>query len=157
MQGRDRRSIICRRRRCVLTFLAFRGEHDISGEFPQLAPVAPTLLDQPHQPRRNREAREPSRTHRPDEGRDPLRAPPLQIDDENRKFVDLEVTGPCSDAELALIARPAQADRAESVVARRRGAEAGNARKNQEAAWKYARASAANGGSRPSGQTNFVK
>ncbi|MBB4200574.1 hypothetical protein GGD83_004403 [Rhodoblastus sphagnicola] len=49
-------------------------------------------------------------------------------------FVDLEVTGPCSDHELTLIERLAQADRADRVVARRRGAEIGNALENQEAA-----------------------
>ncbi|MCW2318529.1 hypothetical protein M2322_004098 [Rhodoblastus acidophilus] len=63
-----------------------------------------------------------------------LRATPLQIGDESHKFVDLEVTGPCSDDDLSLIGRLAQADCSESVVARRRCAEAGNARENQEAA-----------------------
>ncbi|PPQ35158.1 hypothetical protein SAMN06265338_1326 [Rhodoblastus acidophilus] len=61
-----------------------------------------------------------------------LRATPLQIG-ENDAFLDLEVTGPCSDDELALIGRLAQADRADRVVALRRGAEMGNASTRREA------------------------
>ncbi|PPQ36056.1 protein of unknown function [Rhodoblastus acidophilus] len=63
-----------------------------------------------------------------------LRATPLQIERENHKFVDLEVTGACSDVDLALIDRLAHAESAERVGARRRGAEIGNAPENQEAA-----------------------
>jgi len=62
-----------------------------------------------------------------------LRATPLQIEHENHKFVDLEVAGPCSDDDLALIERLAQTEGADRVIARRRGAEIGNAPENQEA------------------------
>jgi len=62
-----------------------------------------------------------------------LRATPLQIEQDD-VFVDLEITGPCSDDELALIERLAQADRANRVVARWRGAENGDDTENREAA-----------------------
>ena len=49
-------------------------------------------------------------------------------------FVDLQITGSCSDDELALIERLAQADCPLPLVARRRATEAGNAWKGQKAA-----------------------
>lgn len=49
-------------------------------------------------------------------------------------FVDLEITDPCSDDELALIARLAQADCADRVVARRCVTEGCNASTRREAA-----------------------
>jgi hypothetical protein len=48
--------------------------------------------------------------------------------------VDLEITGACSDDELALIQRLAQTDCPRPLIARRRGAEICNASKHREAA-----------------------
>jgi hypothetical protein len=59
-----------------------------------------------------------------------LRATPDPCD----AFVDLEITGSCSDDELALIQRLAQADCPRPLVARRRGAEIGKASREQKAA-----------------------
>jgi len=67
-----------------------------------------------------------------------LRATPLQIagaaPDDGGEFIDLEITGACSDDELALIERLAQAACPRPLVARRRGAEIGFASKKQKAA-----------------------
>jgi hypothetical protein len=58
----------------------------------------------------------------------------LRATHEPANFVDLEITGACSDDELALIQRLAQADCQRPLVARRRAGEIGNAAKKQEAA-----------------------
>ncbi|MBB4200757.1 hypothetical protein GGD83_004586 [Rhodoblastus sphagnicola] len=50
------------------------------------------------------------------------------------EFVDLEITGPCSDDELALIQRLAQADCPRLLVAPAWRRNLGNASKNLEAA-----------------------